>query len=72
MVMYQNQARKASVQGAMQKIREMPRASDTKIKKMKTADGFILRIETGAESIDIRISEDDLIIEGKDRKNEDH
>lgn len=64
MVIYRNEARKATAPGAIQKTRVRPPATETMIRKMKTADGYILRIETGAQSIDIRIAEDDLVVEG--------
>jgi beta-lactamase regulating signal transducer with metallopeptidase domain len=44
------------------------RGSETvKVNRVKTRQGYVLRIETGKESIDIRIGENDIIVENRQR-----
>jgi beta-lactamase regulating signal transducer with metallopeptidase domain len=38
-----------------------------KVNRVKTRQGYVLRIETGKESIDIRIGENDIIVENRQR-----
>lgn len=37
--------------------------TEVRVNRVKTRDGYTLRIETGKESIDIRIAEDDIVVE---------
>ena len=51
--------RKAGVLAALQA------SEPVKVNRVRTKQGYILRIETGKESIDIRIGENDIIVENR-------
>jgi beta-lactamase regulating signal transducer with metallopeptidase domain len=52
---------KAGMLGTLQGI------DPVRVNRVKTGQGYVLRIETGKESIDIRIGENDIIVENRQR-----